>query len=96
MHKLHRELTLLVLEDVERSLRSRSKDSWGPLFCSILVLCLCIEDLQAAADLMVVWDIKENGESSSFIRNQSYNACEELDEYPFRQCKNFRHCSSYT
>ena len=91
MHKLHREITLKVLEDLERSLRSRTKDSWGPSFCTILILCLCIEGLQTAADVIVVCDMAEKGEAATYNRNQSFNACEELDEYPFRQCKKLFH-----
>jgi hypothetical protein len=91
MHKLHREITLHVLEDLERSLRSRTKDSWGASFCTILILCLCIEGLQSAADVMVVCDMREKGEAVSYTRDQSYIACEALDEYPFRQCKKLFH-----
>jgi hypothetical protein len=91
MHKLHREITLKVLEDLERSLRSRTKDSWGPSFCTILILCLCIEGLQTAADTIVVCEMAEKGDAACYNRNQSFNACEELDEYPFRQCKKLFH-----
>jgi hypothetical protein len=91
MHKLHREITLHVLEDLERSLRSRTKDSWGPSFCTILILCLCIEHLQSAADIMVVCDMREKGAAASYTRDQSWTACEELEEYPFSQCKKLFH-----
>jgi hypothetical protein len=91
MHKLHREITLDVLEGLERSLRSRTKDSWGHSFCTILILCLCIESLQIAADVMVLWDMQEKGDKASNNRAQSLNACEELDEYPFGQCKKLFH-----
>jgi hypothetical protein len=91
MHKLHREITILVLENLERSLRSRTKDSWGPFFCTILILCLCVEKLQSAADTMVSCEILENGESAAFTRKQSYNACSELEQYPFSQFKKLFH-----
>jgi len=91
MHKLQREITLNVLEDLERSLRTRTKDSWGPSFCAILILCLCIEGLQGAADLMVVCDIRQNGNEASYTRDQSWAACQELDEHPFQQCNKLFH-----
>lgn len=91
MHKLHRETTLEVLEDLERSLRTRTKDSWGPSFCAILTLCICIEDLQTVADLMVVCDIQEKGAAAEYTRHQSYEACAALDEYPFRRCTKLFH-----
>ncbi|KUJ15459.1 uncharacterized protein LY89DRAFT_783598 [Mollisia scopiformis] len=91
MHKLHRELTIEVLEGLERSLRARTKDSWGPSFCTILILCLCIEDLQIAADTMVVCDMLKKGNESQYTRDQSYQVCLALDEYPFSQCKRLFH-----
>jgi hypothetical protein len=91
MHKLHRDITLEVLEGLERSLRSRTKDSWGASFCTILILCICIEALQSAADMMAVCDIQAKGEAAEYSRDQSYLACEALDEYPFRQCTKLFH-----
>lgn len=91
MHKLHREVTRLVLEDLERSLRSRTKGAWGPSFCSLLVLFLCIEGLQIVADVMVVCDMSEKGATSLFSRDESYKICTDLDEYCFRQCKKLFH-----
>lgn len=91
MHKLHREVTIEVLEGLERSLRARTKDSWGPSFCTILLLCLCIEDLQIAADTMVVCDMLKKGTDSLFTRDQSYRVCVALDEFPFLQCKKLFH-----
>jgi hypothetical protein len=41
--------------------------------------------------MMVVCDMQEKGVESSYTRDQSYVACEELDEYPFRQCKKLFH-----
>ena len=91
MHKLHRELALSVLEELERSLRSRTKDSWGQSFCTLLVVCLCIEGLQTATDTMVVCSLREKGEASEYRRNQSKTACEELDEYPFQLSQKLFH-----
>ena len=98
MHKLHRETTQLVLEDLERSLRSRTKYSWGPSFCAILILCLCIEGLQSSADIIVVCDMQEKGAEASYTRDQSYIACKELDEYPFQQLTKLFHeiCKSHS
>ena len=92
MHKLHREITLNVLEELERCFRSRTKDSWGISFCTLLIVFLCIEGLQTFADVMVVCEIKERGEElSEYTRKESFKACEELDEYPFRQSAKLFH-----
>jgi len=94
MHKLHREIVKEVLEGLEKSMRSRTKDSWGPSFCAILVLCLCMEDLQTVADTFVVSDIEKEGLKglvSEFTRDQSFKACLSVDEYPFQQCTKLFH-----
>jgi hypothetical protein len=94
MHKLHREITMDVLEGLEKSMRSRTRDSWGPSFCAILMLCLCIDGLQIAADTFIVCDwekCQREGVESQYIRNQSVEACQALDEYPFQQCARLFH-----
>ena len=40
---------------------------------------------------MVVCDMQGTGDAASYTRDQSWNACEELDKYPFRQCKKLFH-----
>lgn len=91
MHKLHREITASVLESLERSLRSRTKDYWGPSFGAILILCLCMENLETAADTLVVCDMLKDEGREGFQRNQSLNACMTLEEFPFAQCKRLLH-----
>ena len=91
MNKLHRDTYSKVLEVLERSMRSRTRDSWGTSFCAILIMCLCIEGLQTAADILVVCDRKINGDGSEYSRVQSYEACSQLDKYPFQQCVRLFH-----
>lgn len=94
MHKLHREITRDVLEGLEKLMRQRTKDSWGPSLCTILIISLCIEKLQTAADTFITCDIRKSaseGVRSEFVRNQSIAACEELDRLPFHQCMSLFH-----
>jgi hypothetical protein len=91
MNKIHRDLTETVLEGLERSMRSRTKDSWGTSFCTILILCLCMEGLQVAADSFVVCDMLCKGPESQYRRDESYEACQHLENYPFYQCKRLFH-----
>ncbi len=91
MHKLHRELTETVLRDLEKSLRSRTKDSWAPSFCAILLLCLCIESLQTAVHTMVVCELQRPDPDPQCSGAQSRDACLALDEYPFQKCKKLFH-----
>ena len=92
MHLLHREVYQIVLEALEKSLKSNTKkDSWGTSFCTLLLLCLCIEELQTAADTFVVSDIRKDGISSAHTRSESSEACTALEEYPFQQCTRLFH-----
>ena len=72
-------------------MRSRTKDAWGPSFCAILVLCLCIEGLQTAADIFVVCDKIKEGNKSGYGREQSRAACEAVEEYPYERCTRLFH-----
>ncbi|PVH78181.1 hypothetical protein DL98DRAFT_516856 [Cadophora sp. DSE1049] len=91
MHKLHRETTAVVLESLEKSLRGRTKDYWGPSFCAILVLCLCMENLQTAADTLVVCDMQKTKGREGFVRAQSQDACQLLEDLPLAQCNRLLH-----
>ncbi|KAL3428254.1 fungal Zn binuclear cluster domain containing protein [Phlyctema vagabunda] len=92
MHKLHRELTREVLEGLEKSMRTKSRDSWGPSLCVLLVLALCIENTQIAADTFVVCDLDNDDDApSGYNRGHSFNACVALEEYPFQQCTRLFH-----
>jgi len=92
MNRLHRELMKEVLKHLERSIRSRSKDSWGASFCTILILCLCIEILQSAVETLVVCENRRESpdlkNSCNYSRIQSAKAfIGDLEQYPYRKCK---------
>jgi hypothetical protein len=94
MHKLHRDILKDVLEGLEKSMRARTKDTWGASFCTILLLAVCIEGLQTAADTFVVCDIEKSsraGISSQYSREKSFEACQNLDDYPFHQSTRLFH-----
>jgi hypothetical protein len=94
MRQLKHEICTYVLEGLEKSLKSRARDSWSTSFCTLLVLCLCIEELQIASDSFVVCDMEKEareGKKSVFNRAQSLKACSELDENPFQQCTRLFH-----
>jgi hypothetical protein len=91
MHKLHRETTAVVLESLEKSLRGRKQGYWGPSFCAILVLCLCMENLETAADTLVVCYMQKTKDREGFVRAQSLDACQLLEDLPFAQCNRLLH-----
>ncbi|RDL41411.1 uncharacterized protein BP5553_01390 [Venustampulla echinocandica] len=89
MDKLSREITRKVLQGLERTMRSRL--SWGPSFCVLLLLCLCMEELEIAAHIFVVSDIEKEGAKSAYNRRQSSTACQILEDNPFLQFKRLFH-----
>ena len=91
IHKLHRDLTVSVLGDLEKAMRTRTEDAWGPSLATILILCLCMEGLQTAADTYVVSDLLKEGTASKYTRKQSSKVCWQLEDYPFEQCRMLFH-----
>lgn len=94
VHMLHREILRDVLERLEKSMRTRTRDSWGRSFCTILLLSLCMEGLQTAADTFVVCDIQKSnseGTTSQYSRQQSLTVCQTLEDYPFQQSTHLFH-----
>ncbi|KAH8650830.1 hypothetical protein BGZ60DRAFT_189841 [Tricladium varicosporioides] len=91
MHLLSRDITHEVLVGLERAMRTKEKDSWGRSFCAFLVLCLSMEDLEIAADTFVVCDMQKEGANSVYSREQSLEACRNLDNNPFEHCKKLFH-----
>lgn len=91
MSEVQRDATANVLASLEKSLRGRTRDCWAPSFSVILILCLCMENLETAADTMVVCDqLREDGRRG-FQRTQSAEACQKLESVPFAQCKDLLH-----
>lgn len=91
MDRLGREITSKVLKSLELTMRSRSEESWGLSFCALLILCLCMEELEIAADIFVVADMDQEGANSAYDRRQSLAACQALEDNPFLQFKRLFH-----
>jgi hypothetical protein len=94
IHEIQQDLTIELLDGLEKALQSRSKDSWALSFCTILVLSLCIEYIETAADIFVVCDIKKEaneGSQSEYRRDYSSEVCSKLDDYHFQQCTQLVH-----
>jgi hypothetical protein len=87
MHILHRRQTKTVLQEFERHLKKREQAGWPISFCVVLILCLCMEDIQIAANNFVFSD----AEISQGLRSESYKACWQLEDKPYRQCTQIFH-----
>jgi hypothetical protein len=87
MHILHRRQTKTVLQEFERHLKKREQAGWPISFGVVLILCLCMEDIQIAANNFVFSDT----EISPGLRSESYKACWQLEDKPYRQCTQLFH-----
>jgi hypothetical protein len=83
MHDLLQSTTRDVLEDLETELRARKRASWPTTFCVILILCLCIEAVQVATDVFVVYTKLREGEGSTMQRETAMRIARELDDRPY-------------
>jgi hypothetical protein len=70
-----------VLKEFESHLKKREQAGWPISFCVVLVLCLCMEDIQIAANNFVVSD----ADISQELRSESYETCWQLEDKPYRQ-----------
>ncbi|KAF4632185.1 hypothetical protein G7Y89_g5942 [Cudoniella acicularis] len=83
MHLLLRELTRDVLEDLEKELRTRSKTVWGVCFSVVLILCLCMEDVQIGVSGAVMHKKLHGPEDEVPSTASVIDTCRKLDELPF-------------
>jgi hypothetical protein len=91
MQSLHQEIYQSVLEGFEKLLRSSAKrESWSTSFCTLLVLCLCMEELQTAAEVFVMSDVQVDA-YSIYTRRTSLGACSAIEESTFLTCLRLFH-----
>ena len=88
MHQLLRETTKEVLEDLDRELRGRTKQSWAPCFCCILILCICTEEIQIAVDGFAVHN---QPKQDSMSRKTGAEISRKLVDELIMVCKYFFH-----
>src|SRR6266567_483604 len=71
-----------LLEDLQRELYRKSKSAWATTFCVLLILCICIEEVQTAMEGLVLHSranpgsVKPDGEEAILV-------CQRLDDLPF-------------
>jgi hypothetical protein len=87
MHLLLQETTRDVLTSLERELRTRCRRSWAPCFCTILILCICVEELQIAVDGFAVYRATRKSETNCFSRASAFEASRKLDNLLYDDCK---------
>lgn len=83
MHTLRQGLMREVLEELEKELRGRDKDSWAICFCVVLILCICVEDAQTSMDALTM-HLHVHGEDNAISSEVTAESCRRLDDSFFR------------
>ena len=90
-HSLQEELQKEVLEQSNKELNEKNKDDWPLCLCILLVLCMCVEGIQAAVDGFVLKTISDDGGDATkpcVIRQVGIEVCCNLEEYVLAHCWN--------
>ena len=74
--------TLNLLDDLQKELYGKSKSSWATSFCVLLILCICIEEVQTAMGGLVMHS-RENPGSVNPDGEEAILVCRRLDDLPF-------------
>ena len=74
--------TLNLLDDLQKELYGKSKSSWATSFCVLLILCICIEEVQTAMGGLVMHS-RENPGSVNPDEEEAILVCRRLDDLPF-------------
>jgi hypothetical protein len=74
--------TRSLLEDLQKELHRKSKSSWATTFCVLLILCICIEEVQTAMEGLVLHS-RENAGTVNPDGEDAILVCRRLDDLPF-------------
>jgi len=74
--------TSYLLEDLQKELYRKSKSAWPTTFCVVLILCICIEEVQTAMEGLVL-HARENQGSVNPDGEEAILVCRRLDDLPF-------------
>jgi hypothetical protein len=69
-----------LFEGLERKSR-KNRASWAICFCTNLILCILVEQVQIAIDAIV---IDNGGQDAADIRKRGITACQALEELPMK------------
>ena len=91
MHILLQETTRQVLGSLEKELKLRTKASWAPCFCTILLLCICTEELQVAVDGFAVHTVLNKDRIPPISRETGIQVSRKLEHLLYADCANLFH-----
>lgn len=80
MKLLSGELTREVLVDLTWELKQKKPESWTLCLCIHLILCICVEELQASIDAFVNFKISEGAKDPKYVRDCGAEVCRRLEK----------------
>jgi len=91
MHVLLQETTVKVLVRLEKEMKTKSKTFWASSFCTILLLCLCVEEVQIAIDGFSVYCHSQPERVNPLSRDAVLCLARQLDDRLIADCKTLFH-----
>jgi hypothetical protein len=73
-----------LLQGLDTEYMHKTRKSWVLCFCTNLILCLIVEQLQIAIDGLVIYKISEKGENPARAIESGTKSCEQLEELPMK------------
>jgi hypothetical protein len=81
---LYEELLRDLLKGLESEYKYKTRKSWVLCFCTNLILCLIVEQLQIAIDGLVIYNISKKGEDPARAIESGTKSCQQLEELPIK------------
>lgn len=72
-----------LLEGLERKSR-KNRTSWAICFCTNLILCFLVEQVQIAIDAQVIEKMPSKGQDTTDARKTGIKICQALEELPMK------------
>lgn len=69
-------------KELQKELHHKTRSLWATSFCVIVILCICIEEIQSAAQGVVLHS-RENPSKDELDEEVAILVCRELDNFPF-------------
>lgn len=73
-----------LLQGLENEYKIKARMSWVLCFCTNLILCLIVAQLQIAADGLVMYNISTKGEDPVRTIESGSKSCQQLEELPIK------------
>ena len=82
MNTLLQGLTRKIFEDLEKELKTRNTMVWATCFCTVCILCFCIEEVQIQTNGFVMHK-RQHDPDGSPPSEEAIMICRKLDDLPY-------------